>query len=56
MLLPDSPLKAKFLSEDERLAVVERIKENETGLENKERKLDQVRRKFLLSRFTLVSR
>lgn len=42
LLLPDSPLKAQFLSEAERQAVVDRIKENETGLENKHWKLDQV--------------
>jgi MFS transporter, ACS family, allantoate permease len=33
--LPDSPLKAKFLTEDERRGVIDRIKENETGVVNK---------------------
>ncbi|KAF2163960.1 hypothetical protein M409DRAFT_68203 [Zasmidium cellare ATCC 36951] len=39
--LPDSPVKAKFLSEDERKAAIDRIKENETGIENKHWKKDQ---------------
>lgn len=43
--LPDSPVKAKFLSEDERKAAIDRIKENETGIENKHWKKDQVLRK-----------
>jgi len=33
--LPDSPLKAKFLSEEERKGVVLRIAENSSGIENK---------------------
>lgn len=33
-VLPDSPLSAKFLSEDEKKGVLLRIRENNTGLEN----------------------
>ncbi|KAI7095408.1 allantoate permease [Hortaea werneckii] len=40
-LLPDSPLKAQFLTQDERRGVIDRIKENETGVENKHWKKEQ---------------
>ncbi|KAH6669621.1 major facilitator superfamily transporter [Plectosphaerella plurivora] len=33
--LPDSPLRAKFLSERERALVIDRVKDNGTGVENK---------------------
>jgi hypothetical protein len=35
LVLPDSPVKASFLSDDERRGVIYRIRENETGVENK---------------------
>ncbi|EIM90358.1 MFS general substrate transporter [Stereum hirsutum FP-91666 SS1] len=38
---PDSPMTAHFLSEDERLIAVERIKVNQAGVENKHFKRDQ---------------
>jgi ACS family allantoate permease-like MFS transporter len=41
VLLPDNPQSAKFLTEFERQCVLERIKENETGVENKEWKAHQ---------------
>ena len=41
-LLPDMPLKARFLSEREKRIVVLRINENETGFENKTFKKSQV--------------
>lgn len=40
-LLPDNPLEAKFLTESELRGVVDRIKENETGIENKKFKKEQ---------------
>ncbi|KAK1763772.1 hypothetical protein QBC33DRAFT_580740 [Phialemonium atrogriseum] len=36
LILPDSPMKAKFLSEREKVAVVARISANQTGIENKQ--------------------
>lgn len=39
--LPDNPLDAKFLSESERRGVINRIKEEETGIENKRFKKEQ---------------
>lgn len=44
VFLPDSPLKAGFLSEAERKALVDRVRENETGIEDKNWKMDQVSR------------
>lgn len=41
VLLPDNPASAKFLNEFEKQCVLERIKENETGVENKEWKAHQ---------------
>ncbi|KAF7192467.1 putative transporter, partial [Pseudocercospora fuligena] len=41
LVLPDSPLKARFLSAPERQLVLARVKENNTGLENKQWKLEQ---------------
>lgn len=38
---PDSPMTAHFLTEDERLIAVERIKVNQAGVENKHFKRDQ---------------
>lgn len=39
--LPGSPTTAKFLSDDEKTAVLDRIKDNGTGLENRKFKKDQ---------------
>ena len=41
LVLPDHPAQAKFLTESERSAVIDRVAENETGIENKKWKLDQ---------------
>jgi ACS family allantoate permease-like MFS transporter len=41
VLLPDNPQSAKFLTEFEKQCVLERIKGNETGVENKEWKAHQ---------------
>ncbi|KAG1740652.1 MFS general substrate transporter [Suillus lakei] len=41
-LFPDSPTNAWFLTPDERVKAVQRIKENQTGVENKRFKMDQM--------------
>ncbi|KAF3004411.1 hypothetical protein E8E13_010264 [Curvularia kusanoi] len=41
LALPDNPVQAKFLSEDERRGVILRIRDNETGIENKKFKKAQ---------------
>lgn len=40
--MPDSPVTAKFLSDDEKRVTVIRLKDNQTGVENKELKPYQV--------------
>lgn len=39
LVLPDSPVTAKFLSNDEKLMAVRRLKANQTGVENKHLKV-----------------
>jgi ACS family allantoate permease-like MFS transporter len=39
--LPDNPTQAKFLGEEKRKGVILRIRDNETGIENKNFKLAQ---------------
>lgn len=34
-ILPDNPMSAQFLTESERICAIERVKENQTGIENK---------------------
>lgn len=46
LFLPDSPVNAHFLNERERYIAVHRIKENMTGVENKQFKWYQVREAF----------
>ncbi|KAK0211108.1 major facilitator superfamily domain-containing protein [Desarmillaria ectypa] len=41
LFFPDSPTTARFLTPDERIKVVQRIKVNQTGIENKTWKRDQ---------------
>jgi len=41
LFLPDNPMQAKFLSHDERIFAIERVRANQTGVENKKFKLDQ---------------
>lgn len=40
--LPDSPMKAKCFTEDEKRLLVERVRANETGIQNREYKRYQV--------------
>ncbi|KII95361.1 hypothetical protein PLICRDRAFT_170021 [Plicaturopsis crispa FD-325 SS-3] len=40
--LPDSPLRAKCFSPEDRLLMAERVRENETGIQNREFKMYQV--------------
>jgi len=46
IVLPDSPTKAKFLKEDERIIAVERIAGNRMGVKNHHFKKDQVWQTF----------
>ncbi|KAF8500319.1 MFS general substrate transporter [Russula emetica] len=46
-LFPDSPTNAWFLTEDERAKAVRRIKENQTGVENKRFKKEQMIEAFM---------
>jgi len=46
-LFPDSPTTAWFLTKEERVSAVRRIKENQTGVENKRFKKDQFYEAFL---------
>ena len=41
LFLPDNPMRAKFLSHNEKVFVIERLRENQTGIENKTFKLKQ---------------
>ena len=47
LLLPDSPVTAPLLSQRHRRMAVERIRENQTGVENKRFKAYQVKEAFL---------
>ncbi|KAH8680748.1 putative allantoate permease [Xylariales sp. PMI_506] len=47
MLLPDSPVAAKFLSEREKAIVIERIRGDQTGVENKTWKSEQLKEALL---------
>ncbi len=40
--LPDSPVRAHFLTEEERIAALERVRDDQGGTENKKLKKDQV--------------
>jgi hypothetical protein len=42
-LLPDSPMQARFLSETEKIAAIEHVRVNATGIENKTFKMYQVK-------------
>lgn len=42
LLLPDNPVKAKFLNEREKAIAIERIRANQTGVENKTFKREQL--------------
>lgn len=47
LLLPDSPVSAPLLRQRQRRMAVERLRENQTGVENKHLKLYQVKEAFL---------
>ena len=42
ILLPDSPLKARFLSEAEKVALLKHVAVNQTGIENNRVKVKQL--------------
>jgi hypothetical protein len=42
LFLPDSPMKAKCYTEEEKKLMIERVRENETGIQNKKYKRYQV--------------
>ncbi|KAI0721897.1 MFS general substrate transporter [Cerioporus squamosus] len=42
LFMPDSPANAQFLSKDERIAAIERIRDQQSGTENKRLKKEQV--------------
>ncbi|TRM68252.1 major facilitator superfamily domain-containing protein [Schizophyllum amplum] len=44
--LPDSPMRAKCFSKEDRVLMAERVRKNETGIQNKEFKWYQVREAF----------
>lgn len=46
IMLPDSPVTAKFLTPKQRRMAIERLRENQTGVENKHLKWYQVREAF----------
>lgn len=46
LTLPDSPVSARFLSDDERRMAVDRLRDDQTGIENKKLKLYQISEAF----------
>ncbi|KAL9609244.1 MAG: hypothetical protein Q9167_005979, partial [Letrouitia subvulpina] len=46
IMLPDSPVSAKLLTQRQRRMAVERLRENQTGVENKHLKVYQIREAF----------
>jgi len=55
IFLPDSPVTAKGLSHREKRIAVERLRENQTGVENKHFKAYQVKEAFMDIKLYLVS-
>lgn len=59
--MPDSPVYAKRLSEEERIAVLERVRDDQGGTENKKLKLEQIKeaitdvRTWLIALTTIMS-
>jgi hypothetical protein len=45
--LPDTPMSAKLFSHSEKLAAIERLRANQTGIENKTFKVSQMRETLL---------
>lgn len=52
LFLPEGPTSAWFLNEEEKLLVVEHIRGNHTGLENKKFKMEQIRELFFKDKHT----
>lgn len=46
-MMPDSPVTAKFLTRREKRIAIERLKTNQTGIENKHLKPYQVKEAFM---------
>ena len=42
LFMPDSPARARFLTKEERIAAIERIRDQQSGTENKRLKKEQV--------------
>lgn len=42
LFMPDSPTNAQFLTQEERIAAIERIRDQQSGTENKRLKKEQV--------------
>jgi predicted MFS family arabinose efflux permease len=60
-VLPDNPMSSKFMTHDEKVFAIQRLRENQTGIENKHFKIGQVLECFkdpqtwLLSLITIAS-
>lgn len=46
MWMPDSPMRAKCWTEEDKRLMIERVRQNQTGLQNRVFRLDQVRDAF----------
>lgn len=51
-LMPDSPILAKFLTEDEKAAVIENIRDNQTGTASREFKMSHLKELLLHDKLT----
>ena len=45
--MPDSPMKAKCFSEEDKKLMIERVRDNRTGLQNRKFRIKQVKEAFL---------
>ncbi|KAK7448781.1 hypothetical protein VKT23_013512 [Stygiomarasmius scandens] len=52
--MPDSPVLARFLTEEERIAALERVRDDQGGTENKKLKMDQVKEALMDVRTWLI--
>jgi hypothetical protein len=52
--MPDSPVHAKFLTKEERIAALERVRDDQGGTENKKIKKDQIFEAFMDPRTWLI--
>jgi hypothetical protein len=55
LFLPDSPIRCKFLTREEKIWTIERLRENQTGIENKIVKPDQILECFMDPQTWLLS-